>query len=293
MHKVDVDIWDRDRKKLAGTTQGAPSNIARGFYRRRTGRDGTGRPFQADDAATNVGDNASAQAGRSTALGPRAESMDERNTSIGAESLARVQHSTVVGEQAIAHNYGSTVIGRKSVVRARNGIVLGRGSGVSHSDSIVIGNELFSEADGEIKLGPHLKVDSSGNVYNDALNISGYLAAITSGIYTPVRSAETNLDSNVTMTGAQFSRNGNVVTVSGRFTANPTATGATSFEMTVPGGATLLAANDLAGVAFCGSIAGQGAEIIGVVANGTAKVQWIAVDVSSQTWSYIFLYQIT
>ena len=113
-----------------------------------------------------------------------------------------------------------------------------------------------------------------------------------SGTYTPTRSAESNLDSNVTMTEAQYMRVGNTVTVSGRFTADPTAGGAASFEITLPIASNLGAAEDLAGVAFCGSIAGQGAEIIGSAANNTAKIQWIASDTTSKVWSYIFSYQV-
>lgn len=114
-----------------------------------------------------------------------------------------------------------------------------------------------------------------------------------SGTYTPTRSAEANLDANVTMTEAQYMRVGNTCTVSGRFTANPTTTAtATSFEMTLPIASNIGAAEDVAGVAVCGSISGEAAEIIGVAANDTAKVQWKCVDVTSQTWSYTFTYQI-
>ncbi len=116
---------------------------------------------------------------------------------------------------------------------------------------------------------------------------------IASGTYTPVASAEANLDSVVTMLQAQYMRVGSTVTVSGRFTANPTTTTtATSFEITLPVASNIGAAEDAAGTAFCGAIAAQGAEIIGVAANNTAKIQWIATDVTNQTWSYTFTYQI-
>ena len=111
-----------------------------------------------------------------------------------------------------------------------------------------------------------------------------------SGVYTPTKSAETNV--SVTMTEAQYMRVGATVTVSGRFTADPTAAVATSFEITLPVASNLGAAEDAAGVAFSGAIAGQGADIIGVAANDTAKVQWIAVDITSQLWAYTFTYQV-
>ena len=130
-------------------------------------------------------------------------------------------------------------------------------------------------------------------VFTSNLALNGVSANILSGVYTPTRSAEANLDANVTMTEAQYMRVGNTVTVSGRFTADPTLTASTtSFEITLPIASNIGAAEDVAGVAFCGNIAAMGAEIIGVAANDTAKIQWKSSDVTSQTWSYQFTYQI-
>ncbi len=120
----------------------------------------------------------------------------------------------------------------------------------------------------------------------------GTAVSDTTQVFTPTRSAEANLDANVTMSEAQYLRVGNTVTMSGRFTADPTAPGATSFEFSLPVASNLGAVEDLAGVAFCGTIAGQGAAILGSVANDTAVVQWIAVDVTSQSWSYTLTYQV-
>ena len=118
-------------------------------------------------------------------------------------------------------------------------------------------------------------------------------ATTAAGTYTPTRSAETNLDANVTMSEAQYLRVGATVLVSGRFTANPAlAATATSFEGTLPVASNIGAVEDIAGTAFCGNIAGQGAEIIGVVANDTFKVQWVSGDITNQTWSYAFAYQV-
>lgn len=114
-----------------------------------------------------------------------------------------------------------------------------------------------------------------------------------SGVYSPTRSAEANLDSNVTMSEAQYMRVGNTVTVSGRFTADPTlAATATSFEITLPVASNIGAVEDLAGTAFCGAIASQGAAILGSVANNTAVFQWVSGDITSQSWSYTFSYQV-
>ena len=116
---------------------------------------------------------------------------------------------------------------------------------------------------------------------------------LAAGTYTPTRSAEANMDGNVTMTEAQYMRVGNTVTVSGRFTADPTLPAtATSFEMTLPVASNFGAVEDAAGIAFCGAIAGQGAEVSGSVANDTAVVSWISSDTTSQSWSYTFTYAI-
>ena len=127
----------------------------------------------------------------------------------------------------------------------------------------------------------------------NALTINAQTGNVAGTTYTPVRSAEANLDANATMFEAQYDRTGNTVTVSGRFTADPTAPAtATSFEMTLPIASNIGAVEDLAGVAFCGAIAGQGAQISGSVANNTAVVSWVSGDVTSQSWSFIFQYAV-
>ena len=144
-----------------------------------------------------------------------------------------------------------------------------------------------------------MRITSDGRLYGTAIhNNAGAITGATnqyiaSGTYTPTVTNSTNTDSAATATQAQYMRVGNVVTVSGRFTADPTLTAtATSFELSLPIASNLGAVEDLAGTAFSGAIAGQGAEVIGVVANDTAKVQWIAGDVTSQTWSYTYTYEV-
>lgn len=139
------------------------------------------------------------------------------------------------------------------------------------------------------KTNVNLAFDSTTGVMTFGANPAGTVIGST---YSPTRSAESNLDANVIMSQAQYMRVGATVTVSGTFTADPTATGAVSFEFTLPVASNIGAVEDVAGVAFCGAIAGQGAQITGSVANDTAVVTWIATDTTSQTWSYTFSYQI-
>lgn len=133
-------------------------------------------------------------------------------------------------------------------------------------------------------------LDSGGNIYFTGNPVGDIEGSAISGI---VASVEVNLDSAVTLSPQQFIRIGPVVTVSGRFTANPTAPAtATSFEGPLPIASDITAISDVSGVAFCGSIAGMGAEVIGVIANNTFKIQWISSDITSQDWSYTFTYRI-
>lgn len=116
---------------------------------------------------------------------------------------------------------------------------------------------------------------------------------LDAGTYSPTRSAEVNMDSNVTVAQCQYMRVRDTVTVSGRFTADPTLPAtATSFEITLPVASNIGAVEDLAGVAFCGSVASMGAEITGSVANNTAVFTWVSSDVASQSWSFTFTYQV-
>jgi hypothetical protein len=131
--------------------------------------------------------------------------------------------------------------------------------------------------------------DASGTL---ALTSDVTALNLASSVYTPTRSAEANLDANVTPTQAQYMRVGSVVTVSGRFTVDPTTTlTATSFEFTLPVASNIGAVEDCAGCATCATVT-ESAAISGSVANNTAVFSWTAIGTSSQTWSYTYSYRI-
>ena len=135
---------------------------------------------------------------------------------------------------------------------------------------------------------------TGGQVYTwDTTDERWELTTITSGTYTPTRSAEVNQDANAVPSLAQYMQVSNTVTVSGSFTANPTTTTtATSFEMTLPVASNIGAVVDVGGVAVAGGIASMSAAISGSIANNTAVVSWIATDVTLQTWYYTFTYRV-
>jgi hypothetical protein len=151
-----------------------------------------------------------------------------------------------------------------------------------------------SNADLSLTGGPSQFVRQS--TVGGAFTVGALAAADLAGFsatYTPTRSGEVNLDANVVPSVAQYVRVGNFVTVTGRFTADPTTTlTPTSFELSLPVASNIAAVADLAGVAFCGAIAGQGAAISGSIANNTAVFLWNAVDVTSQAWAYTYSYQV-
>lgn len=173
-----------------------------------------------------------------------------------------------------------------------------RGSSATDTITITDGNGVQLNGNVTLGLNDTITLYYDGLITNDWIELTRSLngtqiGVLASGVYTPTASSATNLDSTPTMSEAQYMRVGSVVTVSGSFTANPTTTAtATNFEITLPIASNIGAVEDVAGVAFTGTAISEGAEIDGVAANDTAQFEWLATDVSSRTWSYIFTYQI-
>lgn len=133
---------------------------------------------------------------------------------------------------------------------------------------------------------------ASSQIYPLAINSGGTAATTVGGLYQPGSASIANLDA-ISISSAQYMILGSTVTVSGRFTADPTLTATkTIFGMTLPVVSAMTASDNLAGVAFSGNIAGMGAEICADQTNDRAQVFWVAGDVTAQSWSYTYSYQI-
>ena len=213
-------------------------------------------------------------------------------TAIGAISTAAI----TVYDDGVANvdspYTGVNQVSSTSILSTVSTGVAGVRADVTLERAALTGAVTASQNSNTTALGSFTKAELSTAVSDGNVLFVGDVTA-SSGTYSPTRSAEANLDSNVTMSSAQYSRAGNVVTVSGRFTADPTTPATiTSFEIDLPVASNIGAIEDLAGVAFSGAIAGQGAAIFGVAANDTAKFSWIAGDVTSQIWSFIFSYEV-
>lgn len=111
------------------------------------------------------------------------------------------------------------------------------------------------------------------------------------GIYTPTLTNVANVAASTAYV-CQWMRVGDMVTVTGKVDVDPTAAVSTQLGISLPVSTNLANAEECAGTAYCPAIAGQGAAILGDVANDRAQMQWIAVDVTNQPMYFTFGYRV-
>lgn len=127
---------------------------------------------------------------------------------------------------------------------------------------------------------------------SNALNVAVGSGTMGWGTYTPTMTAVTNI-SSITSAAAQYSRNGNVVTVSGTYTLS-VATGALPTEF----GISLPIASDFSNGLQCGGMAAAAdfTEVMPIFSdsiNNRADVFGVAANTTnSHTCAYTFTYQI-
>lgn len=208
------------------------------------------------------------------------------NSLVGGSSQIYGTYNTWVGYNArpsTDNQTNSTALGNGAVTTDNNQVSLGD----NNVTSFLLGGQSLSRTELSYLSGVTSAIQTQLNNKYDNGTIT-----ITSGVYTPTVTDNTNVDSAVTVTQAQYLRVGSVVTVSGRFTADPTLAASTTFQVTLPVTSNLGAAEDLAGDAASGGVAGLVAEVTGEVTNNTAKVVWVAVDLTSKSWSYTYTYRV-
>lgn len=113
---------------------------------------------------------------------------------------------------------------------------------------------------------------------------------LKSEVYTPTLTDVTNLDGS-TAFQCMYIRLGNMVVVSGKFQADPTASAATELGISLPIPSNFTDDQELAGVAFCSAVQ-QGARLLADASNNRIAVQWLANDTANRGWSFICMYQI-
>lgn len=143
-------------------------------------------------------------------------------------------------------------------------------------------------------------VKSDGRVYGRSLHNVGTVTGTTdqfiaSGTYSPGLTAVSNV-SNSSGGAGQWVRVGNVVTVSGRFTIDPTATTTlTQLDIDLPIASTFTLAHHCAGTAISGNVGNAAAVSPAEIIAGSTKARLIYVcgtDSSSVNYSFTFTYQI-
>ncbi len=142
-------------------------------------------------------------------------------------------------------------------------------------------------------------VDGTGRIYgaawhNNAAGMSGPTNQyVGSGTYTPTVTAVANCTAANAGT-CSYLRVGNVVTVSGQVTIDPTSTATlTQVGVSLPIASTLASTNNCNGVAAVPLGDNHSAAIAGDVANARAEIQFTTVtDVASRVWSFTFTYEV-
>lgn len=132
-----------------------------------------------------------------------------------------------------------------------------------------------------------LRLDATGKVGIEYMPIT-----LVTGTYTPTAGNTVNLDATPTMYTAQYVRVGDMVTVSGLYTADTTTTAtATSFTMTLPIATNFTNKYQLAGTANAPLIS-QYASVHADITNDVAEVQFKSGGTSNQDSYYIYMYRI-
>lgn len=113
-----------------------------------------------------------------------------------------------------------------------------------------------------------------------------------SGTYAPTFTNVANLDGTPTAaTDWQYARVGNVVTVSGEMTIDPTTTATTTQAgISLPVASDFASAGQCAGTGASPGVAGQCMAVIGDATNNRAELKWKALDVTSQVTAVTFSY---
>lgn len=110
-------------------------------------------------------------------------------------------------------------------------------------------------------------------------------------VYTPTLTIVTNLDA-VTAIQCHYFGVGSSIVVAGRFTADPTAAGATELGLSLPIASNIGAREDCNGVAFTNGLAGEGCSISGDAANNRASIRWATASTTSRQYEFIMMYRV-
>lgn len=158
--------------------------------------------------------------------------------------------------------------------------------GVTSGNGIFIGN-LTNQISRDSVNGNALIITNTGagtgGLWVGTTNIIGELASKgTSGTWTPTLTSVANL-AGTTAFQCQYQRVGNVVTFSGKLSADPSlAATSTQIGISLPIASDFSAEENAGGTAFAPAIAGQGAAIKADAINDRLQMQWVSGDITDQ-----------
>jgi hypothetical protein len=144
--------------------------------------------------------------------------------------------------------------------------------------------------DGAVYVEPTGSASITGGTIADLTSLSLTSGAITSGTYTPTLTNVSNLDGS-TAYECQYLRVGNVVTVSGKVDANPTAAASTELGISLPI-ASNFAANQNCGGSASSTVAEAPAAILADATNDRARMIWVATNTANHDMTFSFTYRI-
>ena len=155
--------------------------------------------------------------------------------------------------------------------------------------------QFFTTPDGSASPVEAMRITSGQGIEIARTSVTAPVVAdgnVFSGTYTPTLTNVTNIDTTAAFV-CQYMRVGNVVTVSGSFNANPTATGDTEFQMSLPITSNFSSQSNLGGVAqSTDSDNDNSVSIYGSVANDRAIFRWSTNRTLIAGYSFTFTYRV-
>jgi hypothetical protein len=135
------------------------------------------------------------------------------------------------------------------------------------------------------------KITAAGAFTCTTIDTGQGAVELAAGTYTPTLTNVANLDAS-TAYQCQYLRVGNIVTVSGKVDADPTA-GATLTQLgiSLPIASNLGAAEDCAGAGH-GQVINEGTSIVGDAANNRAEMSWVPNNVANAGYFFTFTYEV-
>ncbi len=240
------------------------------------------------DAAMSV---VRASANNTAPVSTFAKSRGSFDITTGVLTPGAVLTNTILGEYRFAGDDGTTVntVGAALFVRV-NGAVT---TGIVPSDLVFRSFNAAGTDDERFVVGPG-GIRSTGTMHNNAIAPTGASPNyIASGTYTPTLTNGANVAASTTGP-ARWLRVGNVVTVSGSLSVDPTAAAATTtiIDISLPIASAFTATTECNGVGSSITTAAESWGIYGNAVNDRAVMQCAASNAANHSVTYTFTYEV-